>query len=130
MITEIEFLVKLLSEDSMSDEMKLKLLARIAEVEQNRAIVNPFAPGLLPYISSPTIVIPVPCIHEYPNQWGATIPPSCIKCGKQMAYPYYTITSVGGSISTLATNESSNTLDFQAKTGLVGSIPSTSLKNN
>ncbi len=26
------------------------------------------------------------CIHEFPDNWNATIPPSCIKCGKSTSY--------------------------------------------
>lgn len=122
-MTEIEFLVKLLSEDSMSDEMKLKLLARIGEIESNRMIVQ-HPPITLPYISTPHVTIPYPqpCIHDYPHPWFGTVPPSCRKCGQPPVYPYYTITC--------QTNNSANPADFIATTGLVGSIPSTSLKNN
>ena len=34
------------------------------------------------------------CQHDYPNPWGATVPPTCKKCGKQASS--YTITSTNG----------------------------------
>lgn len=38
------------------------------------------------------------CQHEYPSPWMATIPPSCIKCGKSASWLMPTTTCVGGTV--------------------------------
>jgi hypothetical protein len=115
-VTEIEFLVELLSKEEMSDGLKTKLLARIGEVERNRNFLP--APYVVPYVTTPHIILNpplIPCQHEYPFPWFGTVPPSCKKCGQGQQYPYYTITCT-------------NTDLGKVETGLLSQVSSTSLK--
>jgi hypothetical protein len=108
-MTEIEFLVQLLLNDVMSDELKNKLLARIGEIEKLRNTV------IFP-IASPGVVQPIylgpidTCLHEYPQPWMSISPPHCKKCGKQ-ATNWITITNTTGDLPVgTFTSHSSNNL--------------------
>lgn len=94
-MSEIEFLAKLLLEDSIDKEVKEKIVNRIVELEQSKpfTITLPTVPPTEVFI--PSVFTPV-CDHEYPNPWHGTIPPRCKKCGEPALAPY-TITCSGSS---------------------------------
>jgi hypothetical protein len=89
----------------------------LSETHQVSDQLRPVGPGIFP---EPTIFIPSvweydPCVHEYPNPWMATIPPSCKKCGKQA--PTWTVTcstlSSNSQLDDLADQESLSSQDAQ-----------------
>jgi hypothetical protein len=99
-MTEIEFLATLLLDAYVSDDIRKKVVARIIEVEQTRAL--PPAPGIIyqyiyqqPY-QYPQYIISNTCQHTYPGAWGGTGSPSCTKCGQPM--------STGGGAGGVQTN--------------------------
>jgi hypothetical protein len=87
-MTEIQFLALLLLDDSVSLDLKKKLIDRIVEIE-NLKTVTP---------QSITITQTTPeCQHTYPQLFSGTMPPSCTKCGKAM-YPYLTTVTSGSEV--------------------------------
>jgi hypothetical protein len=84
-MTEIQFLAQLLLETYVPEEMKLKIIKRIVDVEASKPVLTTNAP-VITYI--------YPCNHTYPTMWGGTTAPRCTKCGEQAPYWYsYTVTS-------------------------------------
>jgi hypothetical protein len=79
-MTEIEFLVQLLLTEPLSEELKVKLLTRIGDVEKYK-VLNPYQQ--YPAILSPlTFTVPnTQCQHDYDNFVGDGHPP-CKKCGQ------------------------------------------------
>lgn len=75
-------------------EARIKELETLVAAQQHLLEVyrslNP-----VPVISSPFISVPIdPCQHSYPNVWGGTTPPACVKCGKPA--PQWTVTCQSG----------------------------------
>lgn len=63
------------------------LLKRLVELQEKTQNIPRSTWPQQPSIYGPTVI----CQHEYPNPWGATVPPFCIKCGHQA--PSYVVTS-------------------------------------
>ena len=57
------------------DTLKQRLCVLERELDINQ---NPYT--VYPIITTNTFTS---CTHEYPNPWHGTVPPSCIRCGKQ-----------------------------------------------
>lgn len=82
-MTEIQFLAQFILDESIPSAIRQQFLDRIIELEKQRIspyIVNPPA-----QIFSPFNMPAIQCVCVYPNPWGSTTPPHCIKCGKQAA---------------------------------------------
>lgn len=97
-MTEIQFLADLLLKETMSEQLRVKMLTRIADVELSR-IPNLNLPTTVSYHSLQSNVI-YGCQHEYPNPWMSTLPPACKKCGLA-ASNWFAITSSAGNGSDL-----------------------------
>lgn len=99
-MTEIQFLAQFILNDSIPQDVRKQLVDRIIELEQNKpAQIQLTTPQQFTY------PINVTCQHEYPSgPWGSTVPPHCVKCGKQS--PFYGVGSGagGGSGSFSVTN--------------------------
>lgn len=75
MDNEIKKLEDILREQVYEMEKLLDIKnRRISELENNNSII-----GTTPYIY-PTVDL---CQHHYPNPWYGTVPPNCLRCGKQ-----------------------------------------------
>jgi hypothetical protein len=83
-------------------EMIRQLEKRVDELERKNTNTQFIPP--MPQVFIPSVWEIDPCVHEYPNPWMATIPPSCKKCGKQA--PTWTVTcSTSNNLEDLADQE-------------------------
>ena len=61
---------------------------KLEESSKQQVWISP-QPAWQPYISYPSIQSYDGCsdggLHDYPTPWGATVPPTCKKCGKTAA---------------------------------------------
>jgi hypothetical protein len=81
-MTEIQFLVKLLLEDSIVADIKELIAARIAEIDGKRSTIQfqPLNVNPWPKLTNPNPLEGV-CLHEYSFPWELTTDRRCKKCG-------------------------------------------------
>lgn len=72
---------------------KKELEKKVVELEAQIVVLKELLTQKLPQqINIPSVWTTPECQHEWPNGWGGTTPPCCMKCGKQNPY-HFTITT-------------------------------------